>query len=159
MDKSFDDLFNEFFGKKNKGMDDQFSKIREEARKIIEMLGNIHESNGSIDENIEHMMDQNLGNPDEIINFQDGDLFFEKRIWHTPTGDLVKVIVTDKPFSNEKAKPTKKIVEKPLQQQLDEAIATEDYEKAAKIRDLMNPPKKKAVQKNLKKKFVKNLTN
>ena len=94
MDKSFDDLFNEFFGKKNKGMDDQFSKMREEARKIIEMLGNIHESNGSIDENIEHMMDQNLGNPDEIINFQDGDLFFEKRIWHTPTGDLVKVIVT-----------------------------------------------------------------
>jgi hypothetical protein len=152
MDKSFDDLFNEFFGKKNKGMDDQFSKMREEARKIIEMLGNIHESNGSIDENIEYMMDQNLGNPDEIINFQDGDLFFEKRIWHTPTGDLVKVIVTDKPFSNEKAKSTKKVAEKPLQQQLDEAIAKEDYEKAAKIRDLINPPKKRGRPKKSEKK-------
>lgn len=154
MDKSFDDLFNEFFGKKNKGFNDQFSKMREEARKIIEMLGNMHESNGSIDENIERMMDQNLGEPDEVINFQDGELFFEKRIWHTPTGDLVKVIVTDRPFSNEKTKvkPTKKIVEKPLQQQLDEAIAKEDYEKAAKIRDLMNPPRKRGRPKKSEKK-------
>ena len=150
MDKSFDDLFNEFFGKKN----DNFSKMREEARKIIEMLGNIHETNGSIDENIERMMDQNLGEPDEVINFQDGELFFEKRIWHTPTGDFVKVIVTDKPLSEEKPmiKKSKKVVEKPLQQQLDEAIANEDYEKAAQIRDLMNPPKKKGRPKKSEKK-------
>jgi hypothetical protein len=152
MDKSFDDLFNEFFGKKNKSSEDRFSKMRDEAKKIIEMLVNFRGINNSIDEDIERMMDQNLGEPDEVINFQDGDLFFEKRIWHTPTGDFVKVIVTDKPLSNEKAKPTKKVAEKPLQQQLDEAIATEDYEKAAKIRDLMNPPKKKGrPKKNLKK--------
>lgn len=150
MDKSFDDLFNEFFGKKN----DNFSKMREEARKIIEMLGNIHETNGSIDENIERMMDQNLGEPDEVINFQDGELFFEKRIWHTPTGDFVKVIVTDKPLSKEKpvVKKSKKVVEKPLQQQLDEAIDNEDYEKAAQIRDLMNPPKKRGRPKKSEKK-------
>jgi hypothetical protein len=135
MDKSFDDLFNEFLGKPKMG--------EEEVRKIIEMLGDIQETNSSIDENVERMMDQNLGVPDEIINFQDGELFFEKRIWHNDAGDFIKVIVTDRPFSNEKAKSTNKVVEKPLQQQLDEAIAKEDYEKAAKIRDLINPPKKR----------------
>jgi len=154
MDKSFDDLFNEFFGKKNNKFEDRFSKMREEARKIIEMLGNIHETNGSIDENIERMMDQNLGKPDEVVHFQDGEIFFEKRIWHTPTGDLVKIIVTDRPFSKEKPqhKPAKKVDDKSLQQQLDEAIANEDYEKAAKIRDLMNPPKKRGRPKKSEKK-------
>ena len=154
MDKSFDDLFNEFFGKKNKSSEDRFSKMRDEAKKIIEMLGNFRGINNSIDEDIERMMDQNLGEPDEVINFQDGDLFFEKRIWHTPTGDFVKVIVTDKPLSKEKpvVKKSKKVVEKPLQQQLDEAIANEDYEKAAQIRDLMNPPKKRGRPKKSEKK-------
>jgi excinuclease UvrABC helicase subunit UvrB len=151
MDKNFDDLFNEFFGKKNNLFEDRSSKMRDEAKKIIEMLENFSKTNGSIDENIERMMDQNLGVPDEVVNFQDGELFFEKRIWHTPTGDLVKVIVTDKPFLNEKTKPTKKVSEKPLQQQLDEAVANEEYEKAANIRDLINPPKKIGRPKKTKK--------
>lgn len=144
MAKSFDDLFNEFFENNDNSFEDHFFKMNEEAMKLIEILGNIHEPNDSIDENLEHIMDQTLGEPDEVINYQDGKLFFQKFIWHTPSGDFVKVIVTDKPLLNDK------LADKPLQQQLDEAISSENYEEAAKIRDLMTPIKKKGRKKKVK---------
>ena len=89
---------------------------------------------------LEKQMDTTLGKPDRIETFSDGHLFFEKKIWSTPSGDIVKVIVSDRPFETN-IPTTVKI--KSLQEQLDEAIANEDYLKAAEIRDLINPPKKK----------------
>ena len=70
-----------------------------------------------------------------------------------PQGDLVKLIASDDPEMEKKVKenmnrtkakrPTKVKAEKPLDVQLEEALKNEDYEKAAQIRDLINPPKKK----------------
>jgi protein-arginine kinase activator protein McsA len=43
----------------------------------------------------------------------------------------------------EKKKPSQKVVEKTLEIQLQEALEVEDFEKAAQLRDLINPPKRK----------------
>jgi len=139
MDRSFDDLFNEFFNRKPFNPQNHADRMRDEIKKMMDVLNNFDMSNG-IDEDLEKQMDNSLGKPDSIETFSDGKLFFEKRIWHTPQGDIVKVVVTDQPIV-----PTKSVtVEiKSLQEQLDEAIANEDYLKAAEIRDLMNPPKKR----------------
>lgn len=143
MDKSFDDLFNEFFGRRKNNFDDELAKRIEEERKIFDSLTNFIQSNQG--ENLEKMFDQNLGEPDEIENFQDGDLFFERQIWNTPTGRIMKLLVSDDPsqFIKQTQKVNKKVDEKTLEIQLQEAVEAEDFEKAAKIRDLINPPKKR----------------
>ena len=140
MDKTFDDLFNEFFNKRTT-FNPQINadKMREDIKKMMDMLNNFDSSN-DIDEALEKQMDTTLGKPDRIETFSDGHLFFEKKIWSTPSGDIVKVIVSDRPFATN-IPTTVKI--KSLQEQLDEAIANEDYLKAAEIRDLINTPKKK----------------
>jgi excinuclease UvrABC helicase subunit UvrB len=89
----------------------------------------------SVGDELDKKMELTLGKPDRIETYSDGIFFFENRVWHTPNGDIVKLIVSDNP--NNLKEP-----EKSLQEQLDEAIANEEYEKAAQIRDLMNPPKK-----------------
>ena len=58
----------------------------------LAILKNFSELKGKIDEKMEDMFDKNLGEPDEVTHFQDGHLFFEKQIWHTPNGDFVKIV-------------------------------------------------------------------
>jgi hypothetical protein len=132
MDKTFDDLFNEFL-KRNKEIigDNTTSTFKNEAKKLIDMIKNFE----SVGDELDKKMELTLGKPDRIETYSDGIFFFENRVWHTPNGDIVKLIVSDNP--NNLKEP-----EKSLQEQLDEAIANEEYEKAAQIRDLMNPPKK-----------------
>jgi len=131
-------MFEEFDDK----FDESFEKMQEEARKMIELLKNF-ETLGSIDENIEKQMDDTLGQPDSIQHYTEDGLYFEKRIWHIGTGDIVKIIMSDNPdfFNNIIEQP--KTPEVPLQQQLKDAISNENYEEAARIRDLITPPKKK----------------
>jgi protein-arginine kinase activator protein McsA len=149
MDKSFDDLFNEFF---NRRKTDSNDRMKEEARKIIESLTNFVQSDKT--ENLERMFDQNLGEPDEIENFQEGHLYFERRVWHTETGDIVKLLVSDDPThfitKSQDKKPSQKVVQKTLEIQLEEALAVEDFEKAAELRDLLNPPKRRGRPKKQK---------
>lgn len=143
MNNNFDDLFNEFFRRKKNIIDpfNEMNRMQDEVRKMMDMLMNF-QSIPNIDENLEKQMDFSLGEPHKIETYSDGVVFYEKRIWHTPNGDIVKLVVSDRPFNNApKEKPAVK--EKSLQEQLDEALANEDYLKAAEIRDKMNPPKKK----------------
>jgi excinuclease UvrABC helicase subunit UvrB len=145
MDKTFDDLFDDFLKRGKKPLDDDlFSVFKNEAKKLIDLIKNF-ETNDDISSNLEKKIDLSLGKPDIIEKYSDGFFFFEKRVWHTSNGDIVKVIASDNP--NNLKGP-----EKSLQEQLDEAIANEEYEKAAQIRDLMNPPKKKGRPKKSEKK-------
>ncbi len=137
MDKSFDDLFNEFLNNKEEEKKDSMS---EESKRIMDIIKTLT-SNKNIDESTENFIDITLGEPDSIETYSDGLVNFEKRVWHTPTGDIVKIIMSDiqDDFSPIQNKPIKKetSVPKSLQEQLDEAISNEEYERAAKIRDLM----------------------
>ena len=143
MNSNFDDLFNEFFRRRRNVINpfNQMNRMQDEVRKMMDMLMNF-QNVSNIDENLEKQVDFSLGEPHKIETYSDGVVFYEKRIWHTPNGDIVKLVVSDRPFNNTpKEKPVVK--EKSIQEQLDEAIAKEDYLKAAELRDKLNPPKKK----------------
>ena len=116
MEKSFDDLFNEFF--KN---DDS-----NETNKKMEML--IKALTTPFDIESRKNIEETLGVPDEIESFEDNGLFIRKQIWHTEKGDVIKMVVSDIPFETEPKKLS-------LQEQLEEALEKEDYETAAKLRD------------------------
>jgi hypothetical protein len=145
MNKNFDDLFNEFF-KRNSPFGD-FKTWMNDAESIFKMFG--HALNDSFDESLEQEFEKNLGKPDEVRYFTQNGMYFEKSIWHTQNGDMVKTVMSDDPkvfgdnieFEDENVPSKKK--EKPLELQLEEALEREDYERAAEIRDLLNPPKRR----------------
>jgi uncharacterized protein (DUF1697 family) len=116
MEKSFDDLFNEFF--KN----DNLNETNKKMEKLIKALTTPFDIESR--KNIE----ETLGVPDEIESFEDNGLFIRKQIWHTEKGDVIKMVVSDIPFESEPKKLS-------LEEQLEEALEKEDYETAAKLRD------------------------
>lgn len=135
MEKGFNDLFDDFF--KNNNPNDKHLRIRDEAKKMIEMM--MRMETPTPPENMVKALDDNLGDPDEIESGFDGVLYFERRIWHTPHGDIVKVLVTDD-LNKLNHKPEQpKIVEKSLEAQLQDAVESEDYERAALLRDKLTP--------------------
>jgi len=137
MDKTFNELFDDFFKKNNiKPTDKLTDEAKANAKKMIEILTNITD-NTKIDEAQEQLMDKKLGKPDRIEFFNEGDTFFERRIWVTPNGEIQKLL-----FSKDPTLILPPIPSKPLQEKLDEAIAEENYEKAAAIRDEMKKRKK-----------------
>lgn len=139
MDKTFNELFDEFFRNRNIKQDDKIDDVaKENAKKMIDMFINSKDVE-NINEDEEKELDNTLGKPDKTEFYNEGNIFFERRTWHTPNGDLIKLIVTDEP--NIKVAP---LPEKPLQEQLDEAVALEQFEKAAGIRDEMKKRKKLA---------------
>jgi len=132
MDKTFNELFDDFFKRNNIKPDDYLHEsLRDEAKRMIEMLTNFRD----IDEDIEKEMDASLGEPDQIERFTENGMYIERRVWHTPTGDLIKLIASDRPLESTGLKYCVPISEKSLQEKLDEALASEKYEEAAKLRD------------------------
>jgi len=137
MDKTFNELFDEFFKKNNINPSDKIAdSIKGDAKKMIDMLTRVKNVD-NIDEEVEKQIDTELGKPDKIEFFNKGNVFFERRIWHTQNGDIVKLLVTDEPTLKVAPAP-----EKSLKEQLDEAVEAEQFEKAAAIRDEMKRQKK-----------------
>lgn len=138
MSKTFDELFEDFFKRNNIKPEDKIGDgIKDEAKKMMDMLINFKDVE-DINEAVEKEIDATLGVPDKIESYNEGNIFFEKRIWHTPTGDLVKIIVSDDPSLR-----IAPVQPKNLEKQLEEAVAGEHFEKAAAIRDEINKLKKK----------------
>jgi hypothetical protein len=143
MSKTFDDLFNDFL--KNLNIDKTDSTTNESSNNvfdaekiesILEKFGDV----GDVDEEVEKTLDDSLGEPHKIERYEQGGLYYEKRIWNTTKGDFIKLIVRDKPFgSNNKFK--KDTIAPTLSEQLAKALESENYENAAIIRDLINAEK------------------
>lgn len=137
MGKTFNELFDDFFKRNNINPDDKIDETtKNELKKIIDMLNTSSELPNITGEE-EAMFDETLGRPDKIECYNDGNLFFEKRTWYTPKGQLVKLIVTDEPTM--KLEPPKR---KTLEEKLGIAVENEEFEKAAAIRDLIKKEKK-----------------
>ena len=115
----FDVLFELYFGSKKKIKD------------LVKRITDIQIFDNKIHERID-VSDMDLGEPDETTQFKDGIFLFNKMIWHTDKGTIVKVEMV-----NDEYKP------KSLQEQLDEALSNEDYDKAIKIRDLIKQKNEK----------------
>jgi excinuclease UvrABC helicase subunit UvrB len=125
MGKNFDDLFNEFF--KN----DDSNEINKKLERLIKTLTT------PFDVDSKKELEDALGEPDEVQNFENNGLFITKHIWHTENGDVIKMMVSSSPFENEFKKLS-------LEEQLEKALAEEDYETAAKLRDeIKNKDRKK----------------
>ena len=137
MSNTFDDLFNEFFKRNNIRPEDRINEaMRQHAQRMIDMLS--HFSELTDDDKLEKQIDEQFGKPDKIECFNEGDLFIERRTWHTSQGDIVKTVVSDDPTMIRQAPMT---IER-LEEKLKEALESEEYEKAAAIRDEIKKRKK-----------------
>jgi excinuclease UvrABC helicase subunit UvrB len=153
MEKSFDDLYNEFFRRKqnslNKGDKELRSEeLRNEVKRIMDFIDSFKNVIPLNESEIENM-EEGLGDPHIIEYFTEGYYYIERKIWYLDDGRVIfREISSDKPFFTNVEEP--KAPEKPLEEQLKEALANEEYERAAKIRDLINPPKKRGRPKKQK---------
>ena len=97
---------------------------------LFKKLSNLNsfDKNGMMEE-----LNESLGEPDEFKNFEENGVFFQKQIWNTKHGQVIKTIISDVPFAKQKSEAKKTRV--PLEVQLVNAVKEENYELAAKLRD------------------------
>lgn len=141
MSDKFDDLFNEFLGndlnsdkprgKKPKSSDSD-GTINNLIKKIVKDV-----TNGM---DIGNYVDNDLGEPSEIRYYEEDGLYFTETTWETEIGLVKKTIVSNLPLDGYENNNTK--IEVSLEEQLEEAIVNEEYEKAAKLRDSIKKQKK-----------------
>ena len=129
MFESFDDLFNEFFNKKKKT-----NPLQDEIKKLIESIAQF--KNIKNEAMLEKEIDKELGKPSIIEERIENGLRFKKITWHTPTGSFVKIIVTDVNDTSETEPTTAS-----LEEQLKEAVESENYELAIQLRDQIKKTK------------------
>jgi hypothetical protein len=129
MRKTFDELYNEFLLKTLDIFKNDTESLNAQETDMINMLTDAEELEKYIN---------NLGKPNQIEFYNEGNVFFEKRTWNTEHGDIVKLIVSDEPFIDLSYQESKSLEEK-----LADAVEEENYEKAAKIRDEIKKREKK----------------
>lgn len=160
MGDKFDDFFNEFFGngKENNDESNEDEKFDKEQNESVEKFINmISESDGNIEDT--------FGNPDEIEYFEEDNFYFERRIWNTVGGRIIKISMIEPPetpeefhkfthgrISDDGFEEMKDYVldlthedeqlfsnglRESLVLQLDMAVADEEFEEAVRLRDLI----------------------
>lgn len=103
--------------------------------KIIENLFNFKDLTNNP---IKFDMEADLGKPDKVERFVEDGFTFEKKTWHKEKGDFVLVEMVENPINVKKKHIVK---QKSLEERLQDAINDENYELAAKIRDLIKESK------------------
>lgn len=126
--KKLDNLFNELMDElKNQfESDNEFSKMKELANK----LNNFEDLHG---DHMDNPHEKELGEPDEIITFEQNGYVFEKKIWNLKHGQMIKVNMVITPYDADFDPVNKKKLS--LEEKLEIALQEERYEDAAKIRD------------------------
>ena len=123
----FDELFNDFMGEdSNKKRDDSADMMANLFKKLSNI--NNFDKNGLMKE-----LDHSLGEPDKFENFEENGVYFQKQIWNTKHGQVIKTVISDIPFKG--TKPVSKKTRTPLETQLETAVKEENYELAVKLRD------------------------
>lgn len=119
----FDDLFNDFMGEEsNKKRDDS-----------SDMMANLFKKLSNNNNGIMKEFDHKLGEPDKVEDFEENGIYFQKQIWNTKYGQVIKTVISDVPFKQTKS--TTKKTRVPLEIQLETAVKEENYELAVKLRD------------------------
>jgi len=144
MSNKFDDFFNEFFENNRKNNKDENSNDesidktnQESVEQFINMINKFDEDSK---QSLGEFLDNELGEPDKIEYFDDDDFYFEKRIWFTPTGKIVKIRMVEPPETPEEFHMYGSIGT--LEDKLEVAIEEENFEEACRLRDLINKKKK-----------------
>jgi len=155
MSNKFNDLFNEFF-EEGSNENPKKNSDTEKMTRLLDILSQSKSNNPDID-SIKNI-DSTLGEPDFIDYYEEGGFFYKKQIWITKIGRVIKKVMSDVPFRDEHDEPKffkeevdkmekferrrdrvnellNKKVSRPLEELLEEAVAKEDYELAATLRD------------------------
>jgi hypothetical protein len=142
MSNKFDDFFNEFFennGKNNKDENNNDERDKTNQESVDMFINMINKFDEDSKESLGEFLDKELGEPDKVEYFDDDDFYFEKRIWFTPTGKIVKIRMVEGPETPEEfhtyGSPRN------LENELETAIQEENFEEAARLRDLINKNK------------------
>lgn len=132
---AFDELYNQFFGDKNKKNNDGIAKM-------LNLMGKLN--SGVFDDA------EALGPPDSVREFEKDGIIFEESSWTTELGTIVKIstkenVEFEKDFFKQNNIPLGRGVHKTvnkkelsLDDQLKMAIKDENYEKACFLRDQIN---------------------
>jgi hypothetical protein len=145
----FDELYNQYFGNnKKKPMDVANDRIN----RIISLMNKLNSGGGfggmSPDE-------EKLGEPTKTTTFERDGVTFEESTWETDYGTIVRITTKEDieftpdffkknniPFGRNNRKE-ETIKELTLEEQLNIAVKSENYEEAAKIRDLIEKKENK----------------
>ena len=126
----FDDLFNKFFGRKREEKNESFDDAKERNLKgLIDMLSKFEDVTDLAGFG---QFDNEMGEPDKIEYYEEDGMYFQKKTWKVFGGEMVKIIVYDEPIDENSGRESKS-----LEEQLEEAVANEDYEKCCQLRDLI----------------------
>ena len=126
MDK-FDDLFDAFM---NNGDNNKKDENKNLFNDIFDKWSDLNAlDNGLIIDGL----NESLGEPDKLENYEENGVYFQKQTWNTKHGQVIKTILSDVPFNKEKSR--KREIKIPLEFQLVTAVKNEEYELAAKLRD------------------------
>lgn len=136
---TFDELFDEFFNEKNENGKDKKKRkpnskkddFGDELSSLMNTLANFRQIT---DADEQHEIENDFGDPNKIEYFEEEGLFFKRSVWEVEDGEVVKLEVSDQPFDDEEPKS--------LEELLQDALDSENYELAAEIRDEMNKNKK-----------------
>jgi excinuclease UvrABC helicase subunit UvrB len=138
MDK-FDDLFDAFM---NNGDNNKKDENKNLFNDIFDKWSDL---NGLDKDLIIDELNETLGEPDKLENYEENGVYFQKQIWNTKHGQVIKTILSDVPFNKEKSK--KREIKIPLEVQLETAVKNEEYELAAKLRDRISKRDKNKTKK------------
>lgn len=130
-DKIWVEVFDCFFGNKRKQYHfDNEPEIPEAIKDIISKIQNMSSDNLSPDE-MDKIFESELGTPDEVIEYEEGNLQFTKKVWNNGDGKkMVRIFATIKDGIN--------YDELSLLEKLKIAEQNEDYEEAAKIKEVID---------------------
>lgn len=124
----FDDLFGEFFNEPKR------TPLEESLSKIMKSLTDFRKiTNDEADVN---SMYDALGKPDEVMKHEEDGFLFEKHVWHRPEGHYVRIVVSEKETTSETESEPKS-----LEERLQDAVESENYELAIQLRDELKKEK------------------
>jgi hypothetical protein len=149
----FDDFNNDFLSS-DEPEENYNDGINDEAQKIIDMINNFSNNPENLDlDKIDEELDNTLGEPDSIEYEKNEEFYIERRIWYKESGMIIKTLMSDTPFDEIILQP-----EITLTEQLNKAVADEEYELAALIRDKIKKDiaKEKRQAKKLLKEYTEN---
>tara|TARA_B110000211_G_C13773924_1_gene418760 strand:- start:119 stop:532 length:414 start_codon:yes stop_codon:yes gene_type:complete len=128
----FESLFEKYFGKSKRSEID--SEELDNFAEMIEKLNEITDSFNLTDSGFDPDEDE-LGEPEDIIFFEENGFSFQKTTWNAEGGKIVKVEMISSPIDRPKSVNYEK--------KLKLAIEAENYEEAAKLRDKISSDKNK----------------
>lgn len=130
----FDRLYNEYFGG-NEGEKPK-TPLSNELNKMIDLIERLNKNSGYTDGNSPE--EKELGDPTSTRIIEQGGFKFVESTWQTKFGALIRIVpLEDDMIPDENDERWEDLEDKTPEELLAIAVKEEDYEEAAKLRDII----------------------